>query len=481
MLLIFPRYDPNGIGTYYRPDFRAKMWVDEWGDEVLKAPFQRAEVVGTGLESGPPIAWTELTPGVFEEILEDASRHFEGANGKLFALGTILAPPKSVSLAALAGTAVQGVIIRAHRMAVSFVAGLFARMLVTRRRGEEVPIRARILRFTHPFSRADDPQLHDHIEWIPDPRDGALHTYPWFFYQHALRQIYHYCLVAELSTQGFGIEISDAEELRWEVLGVDRNELKLFSKRAEEVETLARAGCRESLPAALRWAALTSSKALPKFPGLHLGAARGKWEAECPRWVCDVSRFKPRERRPLEMPELGLLFRKSSGANLCTLQGRALALCLGQTCEASRAMREVVKVLVSEVSLGRLIGSEIRGSRAFLMPECYRQEQKILTLIREHLGMGRKLSVPGFSAMGETNFHKALAVRNQIRIVSSAGGLLKELNMDCAVPPEKGMQPPRFVRVASWNVGKICGLIGERPAGDLVIAVEGSARTGDFL
>lgn len=131
-----------------------------------------------------PIVWNGMGKDDFGGIIKEVSGRFQPEKFKRrpFALGTIFAPPKSISLAALAGPRVERVIIKAHRMAVGFVARLLARMLVTRKLGEDVPIRARILRFTHPFSRADDPQFHDHLEWIPDPRDGALHTYPWFFF-----------------------------------------------------------------------------------------------------------------------------------------------------------------------------------------------------------------------------------------------------------------------------------------------------------
>lgn len=51
MLLIFPRYDPAGIGEYYADDFtpdragtKPVMWVDELGYQVLGSSFQSAEV-----------------------------------------------------------------------------------------------------------------------------------------------------------------------------------------------------------------------------------------------------------------------------------------------------------------------------------------------------------------------------------------------------------------------------------------------------
>jgi conjugative relaxase-like TrwC/TraI family protein len=490
MTLIFPRYDPAGIGEYYADDFtpgragsKPVMWVDELGDQVLGSPFQYAEVPAGGVELGRTIMWNAMGKADFDGIIKEVSKQFKPENftHRPFALGTIFAPPKSVSLAALAGPRVLRVIIDAHRRSVNFVADLLARMLATRKRGEEAPIPAHVLRFTHPFSRANDPQLHDHLEWFPDPREGALHTYPWFFFQHALRQIYHYSLAAELSTRGFRIDVVDPEGLCWELSGIDPKELMIFSKRSEEVETLARAGCRKSLPAALRWAALTSSKASPKFPGLALGTARGGWDADCPQERCSVLRGGPRERRLLAVPEMRSLFRKSSSANLLTLQGRALALCLGQTCEAGEAMRAVDQALVSEVSLGRLLAAQIRGHRALLHPECHRQEQEILALVRGRLGMGRVLCVPGFRAEGEEKFQKALAVRNQIRIVSTAGALPEDLKIAHAVRPEKGTLPPLLVCEKTWDAGRIRGLLPDRTAGDLVIGVQGPARNGDFL
>ncbi len=476
MMLIFPRYDQDGLFDYHEPDFwseepglRPRMWLDDLGEQVLPFPFQWAKVENNRPEIIQNLPWNKLDRVGFNAMREEASRMFmpKKPGESPFSLGAIFSPPKSISMGALAGPRVELAIIGAHRIAVGVVIGMLVTMLVTRKNGENVPIEALIFRFTHPFSRANDPLLHDHVEFIPDQGSGPLHTYPWFFFQHTLRQIYHYCLASELAKKGFSIEITSAEGLRWELSGVDSDEVKLFSKRSEDVEKLAQEGCRESLPAALRWAALSSSKALPKSPGLSLGQARGTWEAECPRERCAVLPGQALEETDLVMPDLENLFRKSASAHLLTLQGRALALSLGQACDPWKAMRQVDESLLDFVGDGRLVVSKIRSSRAFLFPEGYRQERKILDLVARGIGNGKAISLASPDEAMESKLKTALDSCNRIRVIST--------NRDHA------LSDPALVKFDKWSAGEVAGEIANRGNKDCVVAVKEAARNGDFL
>ena len=488
MMLIYPRYDPVGIDAYYAGDFtsgrgvsKPVMWVDELGEQVLGSPFQSAEVGGGGVEMSGTIVWNGMGKDDFDGIIKAVSAQFQlqDFNHRPFAIGTIFSPPKSISLAALAGPRIEPGIIEAHRTAVGFVAGLIARMLVTRKHGEDVPIRARVLRFTHPFSRADDPQLHDHLEWIPDPRDGALHTYPLFFFQHALRQIYHFCLAAELGKLGFQIEVSDAEELRWELPGVDHNEVMLFSKRSAEVEALARAGHRDSLAAALRWAALSSSKGLPKYPRVAIGAVRTGWEAECPRERCAVSVGDRREYSPLVIPELDRLFQKSSLASLLTLQGRALGLCLGQVCDPQSAMRQIDHTLFTMAQHGRLVVTKVRSSRAFVLPDRFREERELLKLVGGGIGKGERLTATMPLKELDPKLKAALNVSNRIRVVSAP--IPKGCGFGYAAPALSGKSVPAVVPLLSAGVAGALREVRGQGHSNFVLASDCPFRNGDFL
>lgn len=481
MMVLFPRYDPGGLGKYHEVDFASApgdssplMWVDELGDTVLPAPFQCAKVVGGGVDVGAHIAWKPIVKSDFEQIIEESSRLYDlyGDARRPFSLGAIFAPPKSVSMAAMAGPRVERGIIEAHRVAVGFAARVIERLLVTRKQGKNLPVRAQVLRFTHPFSRANDPQLHDHLEWIPNPRDGALHTYQWFFFQYAVRQIYHFCLASELARMGFAMDIADPEELRWELSGVGDDELMLFSKRSEEVEMIARAGCQESLPAALRWASLSSSKALPKSPRLSLGEARADWEAECPQNRCEAVK-QVAKKMPFVLPEVKKLFRKSATANLLTLQGRALALCLGQVSEPAKAMRQVDDYLLKLALSGKLVVTEIRSSRAYIHPERYQKERELFKIIGAGIGRGEIIAVRVTNDQLSPELKRALKARNRIRIVE--GGL--PANFSFAAPG----RPSELINLKQGDASVFLDRLVGKEGGNVLIACDEAFRMGDFI
>lgn len=324
MLLIFPRYKSSSLREYYLKDFDADLWRDEHGNIVLESPFQVAHVRGTGLGTAVSPDWQPLSKTQFCELIEQHSRAFFRER-RPFSLGVVLSPPKSISIAALAGERVRQEIISAHRAAVNDIAALYSGMMMTRKRGAEVPVEGCVFRFSHPFSRADDPLLHDHLEWIPHHAEGPLHTYPWFFFQHSMRQIYHYGLAAGLARDGFSIRTSDGESLSWELDGVDPDAVIQFSKRSAEVESLARENCNETLSAALRWAVLTSSKALPKSPEENLALVRRNWLNELLPSQRTPELGNPKLSSSLKLPSLAKIFRLSSPAHQLTLQGRTLA------------------------------------------------------------------------------------------------------------------------------------------------------------
>lgn len=478
MLLLFPRYNPEGILEYFQGDFTSPLWADGAGQSVLVAPFQQAEAEGGGKAR---LQWKTLGRDDFEEFLAKYVACFEAAERWVCALEEVFSPPKSVSVAALAGPRILPEIVAAHRNAVGFVAGLMAQLLVTRSKGKQAPIRARVLRFDHPFSRAEDPLLHTHLVWVPALEGGALHCYPWFFRQFALRQIYHFALASELVRAGFELVVTDAEELGWELYGVDDVVLKKFSKRAEQVEALAREGCQDSLSAALRLAALNSSRLLPKTEGFSLGEARNGWNRECGQSSCVPIRGPVRPASSLELPPLDALFDKSSAADLLTLQGRALALCLGQGCPVAEALESVAQLVYNEVHAGRLKMAKVGEGAAYLHLARYQQEKALLAAVVGGIGHGDEiaLKVPSGTKVGAT-VAAALKSPNRVRIVTDEGGLADDAKVVWAktvlLPPE---DPPCLLRHDHWDADAI--LRGIPGKGDVLAVVDSPARHGDFL
>ena len=481
MILLYQRFEPEGLTSYYRDDFNSSLWMDEGGKAVIAQPFQCAKIRGGGSFEAS-INWQAMTLDAFTTVVDQAASSFDPLDSRPFSMGMLLAPPKSISIAALAGSEVHPKIINAHRSAVDFVASVAARMLVTRQRGEETPLYGKVLRFTHPFSRAEDPQLHDHLEWIPEPSGGALHRYPWFYFQFSLRQIYHYALVAELTRLGYLIEIGDAEELQWELAGIDPMMMAHCSQRSQEVEELARASCQSSLGAAMRWAALSSSKGLPKLSGRTLGAARSDWRNQFELKDNDLEPGEGRTQSPLVLPNIRSLFRKSASANILTLQGRALALCLGQTQPPVQAMIKIQNALSREAMAGRLRANVVRFGTAYLHPEIYKDQQNLIREIQTGIGKGYPLSISGIEAGKlDENVNSVLKLRNRIRVVSSREGFPADLNVSYADPADKESKGTSCLSLKEWDTLSILERCRQHSTGDLIIAVTKPARHGDLL
>ena len=160
-------------------------------------------------------------------------------SGGILAYELVLSAPKSVSVAALAGSQVEGRILEAHLSAVDDVLSLIAPNLFERRMEEKRafvnPSDATFLAFTHPWNRVIEPQLHTHVT-ISRPRGGnALWGYPLFLLQRTLRAIYHYSLVSRLRGQGFRIRVGEPWSLAWELGGIADAVIWKFTERTKAI------------------------------------------------------------------------------------------------------------------------------------------------------------------------------------------------------------------------------------------------------
>lgn len=175
------------------------------------------------------------------------------------------------------------------------------------------------------------------------------------------------------------------------------------------------------------------------------------------------------------LPAVEKLFRKSSTANLFTLQGRALGLGLGQVCDPEDAMRQVDRFLLELAQNSRLVVSRVRSSRAFLFPEGFREERKVFSKVGKGIGFGKKLVILSTGEKLEPKLNKAFEVRNKIRIVSIREAIPEGLKVQ-----DDEEKTPLLLSEEKWEAKKIHDLINVS-GGDHVIAVREPARNGDFL
>jgi conjugative relaxase-like TrwC/TraI family protein len=166
--------------------------------------------------------------------------------------------PKSVSvLYALADPLVRGHIVEALDHAVDEAIGWMEREACfvrrgsnnrTAHRGDPDQFGTRRLRaggfvaagFRHRTSRAGDPQLHTHVLVAnltrgPDRRWSALDAYALYRSQRACGPVFDAALRAEL-TRRLGVAWVPAGRDSFEIAGIPRGVLRLFSKRRAEIE-----------------------------------------------------------------------------------------------------------------------------------------------------------------------------------------------------------------------------------------------------
>ncbi|MHB1534816.1 MAG: MobF family relaxase, partial [Acidimicrobiales bacterium] len=170
-------------------------------------------------------------------------------------------PPKSVSVAwALADEGTKAVIYECHRRAVEFVIGYAEGQVLRSRSGtngivEEDVSGVVAAAFTHWTSRADDPQLHDHVVvWnrarsVSDGRWRTLDSRGLFKATTTLSEL-HQGVLSDLLTAALGVGWDargrrHSTSPRYEVAGVPEALMGEFSQRATQI-----AACRDDLNAA---------------------------------------------------------------------------------------------------------------------------------------------------------------------------------------------------------------------------------------
>lgn len=206
------------------------------GSEVAEEHLERMLVEVTDPVTGQPVGSTPRAP-----------------RGGLPVVGFDLtfSPPKSVSVAwALADQGTKQVIYACHRQAVDYALTWAEQHVLRSRSGtngivEEDLTGAVAASFTHWASRADDPQLHDHlVVWnrvrsVSDGRWRTLDSRGLFKATTTLSEL-HQGVLSDLLTAALGVGWEargrrHSPRPRYEITGVSEKLMAEFSQRADQI------------------------------------------------------------------------------------------------------------------------------------------------------------------------------------------------------------------------------------------------------
>lgn len=272
MVNLVIRKDGGGFRDYFDGDFNAVHWEGiptcMMGLVLPQILQQEREVDG----------WKPLDRSKFNDL---SSRFSSKVIGYEFGF----APPKSFSIGALCGGEVSMDLLNVHRLAVTIVLSRLPELFFVRRTSGQSkwlePAKRNMIRFRHPYNRANEPQLHEHVFIFAKSADAGSLTLdgrPFFEHQHAIMVLYHYELVRLLGSLGYRVERGGRSVLDWEIAGIDKTLIPIFSSRSRRSDdqwvddfTARRAVTKKRL------AVLTERRQWPKTESILLSDAREKW------------------------------------------------------------------------------------------------------------------------------------------------------------------------------------------------------------
>ncbi len=200
VISLYPRYDPAEFWSYHQNDFTGKIWESRLSVGGYGLPkIARLSTQDTG-----PIVWQCLSVDRFRGIIATIQEQlgYESLPPKLermrlATLDLIFSPDKKFSIGALAAPKINVELLDLHGRAVDQTLA-FGRQFLRTRRVDPSKFCVEVLRFPHPTSARNDPQVHEHVSlcWLLDGCEdqGALHGYPLFFHRRALESYYHRAL-----------------------------------------------------------------------------------------------------------------------------------------------------------------------------------------------------------------------------------------------------------------------------------------------
>ena len=152
-------------------------------------------------------------------------------------------PPKSVSLVALIGQ--DDRVVKAHKEAVTTALNWLEETSIQARKTENGRTKTEetgnmvVARFEHDTSRELDPLIHTHAVFqnVTERQDGewrAIENGKLYDNRKAADAIYKADLAYKLRRIGYEIEITHSDG-RFEIAGIDRDHIKHFSRRREQI------------------------------------------------------------------------------------------------------------------------------------------------------------------------------------------------------------------------------------------------------
>lgn len=464
MVSLVVRKSANKFRSYFEDDFESRMWIDESGRRLFTP-----NLGGLLPAKAAVSAWGNLSPKQFRDIVTGLDN--QRKRGGILAVELGFAPPKSVSVAALADEQVASGILKVHDAAVDDALAFSSKFLLARNHGTLVDCGVLLLKFLHPWTKANDPQVHTHILLLRDfTFSHALWTTPLFLLQRCLAEVYHYSLCSRLVYQEYNILVDQHGGLAWELQGVPNYLLKGFSKRSESLKKLAMENPRGyfSQGAEFRVAGWASRRQLPKTDlSVSLKEARDSWRQGMPCFKLKG----PSSTVDRGAVDLKHIFRMSSVLRREQFIARHLRWWLGSSLQLHAAIKLVGAILDDHVEKGRLLYSK----DSYCFPEAFDAEYTLLQAISTGIGDGHRLKAKGLKPGRVSGL---LASDSEVKIISTDGE---------APPPAADLRTEAGKRfngviksIRHWDTPAILQEVQSRQGKALVVFVEEPVSVGNF-
>lgn len=466
MVSLVVRKSLKAMLGYFGDNFDSMMWVAEAGERIA---HPRIGGLIPGSKAVEP--WSTLSPEEFVALaraVDDRRRQ-----GGVLAIELGFAPPKSVSIAALADLRVSREIIAMHRSAVEDALSFMSPLLVAREKKRLTECGVRLMEFLHPWNRATEPQLHSHVLVLRDARySHALWTTPLFLLQRTLRELYHYSLCARLLAGDYRVLLGEKGSLAWELQGVPSEIVERFLERSKSLKAMALANPKGyfSQGAEFRVAGLASRRQLPKTDAsVSLGELRAKWRRNLPQF--SLLGHSPR----VETVEVDLqkVFRMSSILTREQFIGVHVRWWLGAGAPFPEAVLAADRLLRTHVKTNSLL----HVGKGYCFPKSFKTEDALINEISSGFDGDQPLYHIKPESLRPLD-GDILSRPHSIKVVSSFGEPVLDVRRlrTASRKPFKG----QVLQLRYWNSAEVLEKIMTGQRKPLLIIVEEPFSVGDF-
>lgn len=451
------------LRAYYECDFGSGAW------DALGSDPERAGRICEGYnreKSERGLIWQPLAPAFFHGWIDQLQSHSEPHH--VIAVDIICSPPKSFSIAALAGQEIRGDFIDFQDRATAFVTEEILFNSWTRKGNAVDFIKPLVWKFTHPFNRIREPQLHDHLvvlaRHLTSLGDFSLDARPLFSLKSSLETIYHYTLRSQLLAAGYEVRLTGTGIKSWEVGGIDPELISTFSSRSRHQWTQESGRTQRELAAKKRQLMASERGKHPKLPEASLVESRQRWVQViagrgCSPW--SVPRPKP---SPASMEHIQEIFRDMPVMSRTEIFAKMLASFRSKALPFNSLRVTAERALLTAVNLGALC--DYKKQVYCHLPTLDLQSQ-VWTALRAGQGKGRpsrlKVSLQGAKWRDLRKLQAAVESADRIRVVEvrSFPDVIQP-NPDPHLISQSDFQAERGTRlvwVSDWSIGDIAGHI----------------------